>query len=198
MRLLDRRIHALEKRRRLGVTRLGLVALAGVPEQPADLAQDARRGSAVAAIAKCLQHGFVVLMRNLAPACRAAQIGDALAQLQSQRRLPGRAQRRQRLLVKAKRVVIGVDHAGAIAGRSQVARAFLAGRAQAEVMAEQGQIFEPFGAVAAYALEGGADLPVHFGSPLQQKVLVDDVLQDRLGEAVALRRQSSLTRLPPR
>ena len=146
-------------------------------------------GDAVAGLAKCLQHGLVVLMGDLAPAGRAAEVGDPLAELQAQRRLFGRGQGRKRLLVEAKRVVIGIDHARAVACRPEVARALLARRAQAEVMAEQGQVLQPFGAVAANALEGGADPPVHFGPPLQQKVLVDHVLQDRLREAVALRRR---------
>ena len=128
MRLLDRRIGAVQKRRRFGVTRLGLVALAGVPQQPADLAKDPRRGDAVAGIAERVQHALVMLMRNLAPAGRAAQIGDPFAQLQAQRRLFGRGQGRKRLLVEAKRVVIGIDHARAVAGRPQVARALFRAR----------------------------------------------------------------------
>ena len=44
------------------------------------------------------------------------------------------------------------------------------------------------------ALEGGADPPVHFGASLQQEILVDHVLQDRLREAVGLRGERGRSR----
>ena len=123
MRLLDRRIGTLEQSCGFGIARLGLVALAGVPEQAADLAEDPRRGDAIAGRAKCLQDRLVMPMRNLAPAGRAAQVGDPFAELQAQRRLFDRRQAGKRLLVEAKGVVIGMDHASPIAGRPEVARA---------------------------------------------------------------------------
>ena len=84
------------------------------------------------------QHHVVVLLRGLASADRAAQIGDALAEHELLGLLlVGRPQRGERLLVVADGVVIGVGRAGAIAGRTQEARAFRLLVAQAEMMAEQ-------------------------------------------------------------
>ena len=127
-------------------------------------------------------------MRDLAAAYRAAQIGNALGNCQFERCLPDRAQRSQRSLVETKGVVIGVDHAGAIARRLQVTRALLPLGAQREMMTEHGQILEPFRLVAAQLLEGGADPAVHVGPALQEQILVDHVLQQCLRKAVALRR----------
>ena len=101
----------------------------------------------------------------------------------------GRGQSRQRALVETKGVVVGVDHAGAIAGRPQVARTLLPLRAQPEMMAEHRQVLEPLGVVAGKPFEGGADPSMHVGPALQEQVLIDHVLQKRLRKAVALRRE---------
>ena len=129
-----------------------------------------------------------MVVRDLTAADRAAQIGDPLGNCQFERCLPDRGQRGQRPLVETKGVVIGVDHARAIAGRPQVARTLLPLRAQSEMMTEHGQILEPFRVVAAQAFEGGADPPVHVGAALQEQILVDHVLQQGLRKAIALRR----------
>ena len=54
-------------------------------------------------------------MRDIPSTGRAAQIGDPFAELQAQRRRLCGAQSGLRLLIEAKRVVIGVDHARAVA-----------------------------------------------------------------------------------
>src|SRR5438128_1717692 len=76
----DRRVGAFKQGERLGVTSLGLIAPAGVPQESADLAHDAGRGGMIARALIGAEHYVVMLLRGLALADRTAQIGDALAE----------------------------------------------------------------------------------------------------------------------
>src|SRR5262245_56895782 len=80
MRALDWRVGTFKQDEGIGVTRLGLIAPAGVPQEPADLARDTGRRGLIARALIGTQHHVIVFVRGLASADRTAQIGDALAQ----------------------------------------------------------------------------------------------------------------------
>ena len=184
MRALDRRVGAFEQDERLGVARLGLIAPAGVPQESAELAHDTGRGGMIACAPIGAQHHVVVLLRGLASADRTAQIGDALAEHQLLGPLlVGRPQRGERLLVVADGVVIGVGRAGPIAGNAQEARAFRLLLAEAEMVAEGDQVLEPLDPGRRTGFERAPDAAVQLHASLHQEVLIDDVLEQRLGEA---------------
>ena len=185
---LDGRIGPFEQGRRIGIARLRSGSLPLVPQQPPQLAQYPRGGRAVLGGAMGGEHGLVVLARGIAPAGRSAQIGNALAKGKLFPLLSGAGgQRGERLLVELKRIVVGVDCASPIPGRRKITRPFRLLRAEAEMMAQRHQILQEIGIAAPQALQGGADQSVHLGAPLQEKVLVDHILQQSLREAIALR-----------
>src|SRR3954462_3771761 len=182
--LLYRRIRPVEQRSGLSVARFRIVAPAGVPEQPADLAEDPGRSDAVARFAIPLENLVVVLMSDLAATGRAIEIGDPLAQFQPERRSIDVGQSRQRLLVEAKRVIIGVNQSCPVAGLPKVARSLFAPRAETEMMAKHGQILKPFRIFADQAFDGDSDLPVQVAAPLVEQILINHVLQKRLRKSV--------------
>ena len=185
MRALDRRVGVFEQNERLGVERLCLIAPAGVPQKSPELAHDTGCGGMIACILIAAQRHVVMFLRGFASADRAAQIGDALAERKLfELLLVGRPQGGQRLLVVTDGVVIGVSRTGPIAGDTQEACALRLLLAQAEMVTERDQVLEPLDPGRRAGFERAPDAAVQFHASLQQQVLIDDVLEQRLGEAV--------------
>jgi len=104
-------------------------------------------GGVIAGAAIGVERPLVIFLRGLAPADRAAQIGDALAQHEPLGpRVVGGPERGERLLVMADGVLIGVGRAGPIAGNAEEARPLRLVRAEAEMMAEGEKVLEPLDA----------------------------------------------------
>ena len=127
--------------------------------------------------------------RDVAPAGRPIQVRNLLAQQQPFRHRVRRGrQHRQRLLIEADRIVVGVDRACAIAGCPEIKGALGLVRAEAEMVAEHHGILKPLRTIAAELFEGCADAAMHVGPALQQEILIDHVVQQRLREPIGARR----------
>src|SRR3954469_5525438 len=80
MRPLDRRVRVFQETEGFGVAGFRLIASTCIPQEPADLAADTGRDCMIAGAHRGAKHLVIMILRRLAPADRATQIGDALAE----------------------------------------------------------------------------------------------------------------------
>jgi len=177
VRPLDGRIGRSKPFSRLCVMRLRLDPLAGIPQQPAELAKNPCFADAICCGAVPLQRTLIVLLSRVATAGRATEIRDPLVQDQPLRiAFAAGQQHGEGLLVETDGIVVGVGCTCAIAGGAQIARALRLARAEAEVMSEQDEVFEPFGLAAIEPLQRAANPTMQIDPPLQKQVLIDHIL----------------------
>ena len=89
----------------------------------------------------------------------------------------------ERAPIMARRVVVGENAPRPIARLDHVAQALRPVIAQAEMMGQRLDVFQPLGVHAAQRFQRRAGAPMKFGAPRDQQVLVDHFLDDFVGKA---------------
>lgn len=118
------------------------------------------------------------------------EIGDALEQRERLRALiAARRQRVARRPVVAERILVRIGSARLVAGDGQQPGPSALVRAEGEVVRERDQILAPFRGRPPSDLERLGDAAVQFRAPLDEQVLIDHVVEQRLRESEARSRR---------
>ena len=178
MRMFDRRIDRRDHRFGLGTMRLRLIAAPRIEMQTADLAQYPCCGDPIVSGAVDRKRSLIMVQGGVAEAGGTAEIGKTLQKRQLLRRhLRLVCEGGKCLTVEAHRIVIGVGLARQIARRHQIGSSLGLLGGQAEVMAELRQMLGPVGRRTVLAFQNLADPAMKLHAPLQQEIMIDDVVQ---------------------